>query len=190
MTLTEYASVGRVRRPHGVRGELVVEALTDEPDAIFAPGRRVFQGTHEGEVWLDPRARTPRELTVTGLRPFKEGWLITFDAVTDRTEAERWNGRHLMVPLDELSEPDEGEVFAHELIGMMLVDSGSHSELGEVVEYYELPQGLLLEFRHGDGTARLPFIDEFVEEVDREARRIVVRPPDGLLDAATPSQAD
>ena len=84
MTLPECASVGRVRRPHGVRGELVVEALTDEPDAILAPGRRVFQGTHEGELWLDPRARTPRELTVTGLRPFKEGWLVTFDSITDR----------------------------------------------------------------------------------------------------------
>lgn len=182
MTLPEYASVGRVRRPHGVRGELVVEALTDEPDAILAPGRRVFQGTHEGELWLDPRARLPRELTVTGLRPFKEGWLVTFDAVTDRNEAERWNGRHLMVPLDELSEPEEGEVFAHELIGMMMVDADSQDELGEVVEFYELPQGLLLEFRHAGSTARLPFIDEFVEEVDREARRIVVRLPDGLLD--------
>jgi 16S rRNA processing protein RimM len=178
----EYASVGRVRRPHGVRGELVVEALTDEPDAIFAPGRRVFQGTHDGTLWLDPRSRAPRELTVTGLRPFKEGWLITFDTVTDRTEAERWNGRYLMVPLGELSEPDEGEVFAHELVGMMMVDADSGLALGEVVEFYELPQGLLLEFRHGEGTARLPFIDEFVDEVDRTARRITVRPPAGLLD--------
>lgn len=183
MTRPEYASVGRVRRPHGVRGELVVEALTDEPDAIFAPGRRVFQGTHEGELWLDPLERSPRALTVTGLRPFKEGWLVTFDAVTDRNEAERWNGRHLLVPLDELSEPDDGEVFAHELVGMMIVDSGSGADLGEVVEFYELPQGLLLEFRSGDGTARVPFIDEFIHSVEREARRITVTLPDGLLDA-------
>jgi 16S rRNA processing protein RimM len=179
----EYASVGRVRRPHGVRGELVVEALTDEPGAIFAPGRRVFQGTHEGDLWLDPRSRAPRELTVTALRPFKEGFLVTFEGVADRTEAERWNGRHLLVPLDELSEPEDGEVFAHELVGMMVVDADSGDELGEVVEFYELPQGLLLEFRRGDGTARLPFIDEFVDAVDREGRRISVRLPDGLLEA-------
>lgn len=182
MAGVEYASVGRVRRPHGVRGELVVESMTDEPDAIFAPGRRVFQGTHEGELWLDPRTREPRELTVTGLRPFKEGWLVTFATVADRTEAERWNGRHLLVPLGELSEPEDGEVFAHELVGMMIVDAESGGDLGEVVEFYELPQGLLLEFKRGEGTARIPFIDEFVEDVDRAARRITVRPPAGLLD--------
>lgn len=178
----EYAIVGRVRHAHGVRGELVVEAMTDEPGAIFAPGRRVFQGTHEGTLYLDPVSRASRALTVTGLRPFKEGWLVTFDSITDRTESERWNGRHLLVPLDELSEPDEGEVFAHELIGMMIVDAESGDDLGEVVEFYDLPQGLLLEFRRGEGTARIPFIDEFVEDVDREGRRIVVRPPVGLLE--------
>ncbi len=181
-TGVEYASVGRVRRPHGVRGELVVEALADGPDAILAPGRRVFQGALAGDLWFDPRSSTPRELTVTNLRPFKEGWLVTFEGVADRTEAERWNGRHLLVPVDELSEPDDGEVFAHELVGMMLVDATDGAEIGEVVEFYELPQGLLLEFRAGSGTAQLPFVDEFVEAVDREARRISVRLPEGLLD--------
>lgn len=184
MTLPDCASVGRVRRPHGVRGELVVESLTDEPDAIFAPGSRVFQGTPDGTLWLDPRAKAPRELTVTGVRPFKEGFLITFEEITDRTEAERWNGRHLLVPVEELSEPEEGEVFAHELVGMQLVDADSASPIGEVVEFYELPQGLLLEFRTAAGLASLPFVDEFVDEVDREARIIRVRLPDGLLSNA------
>lgn len=182
MSLPDCASVARVRRPHGVRGELVVEALTDEPDAILAPGRRVFQGTHDGALWLDPRTRQPRELRVTGLRPFKEGWLVTFDAIGDRTEAERWNGRHLLIPTEELSTPAEGEVFAHELVGMLLVDADSGRELGEVVEFYEVPQGLLLEFRTPGGLASLPFVEEFVQDVDREARRITVSLPDGLLE--------
>ena len=186
MSLPDCASVGRVRRPHGVRGELVVEAFTDEPDAIFAPGRRLFQGTPDGALWLNPRARTPRELHVTALRPMMHGWLVTLDVVTDRTEAERWNGRHLMVPVDELSEPGEGEVFAHDLVGMRLLDADTGDELGEVIEFYELPQGLLLEFRGKLGVASLPFVDEFVEEVDREGRTIRVRLPDGLLDPAMP----
>jgi len=181
VTLPDCAIVARVRRPHGVRGELVVESFTDEPDAILAPGRRLFQGTHDGVLWLDPKSRTPREVHVTGLRPFKDGWLLTIDAVTDRNEAERWNGRHLLVPVEELSEPDEGEVFAHELVGMTLVDAASDETLGEVIEFYELPQGLLLEFRGEKGVHSVPFVDEFVEEVDREGRRIVVRLPDGLL---------
>lgn len=158
-----------------------MEALTDEPEAIFASGRRVFQGTHEGALFLDPRSNQPRELIVKSLRPVKDGWLITLDAVTDRSEAEKWNGRHLMVPVEELSVPDDGEVFAHELVGMQLLDADSDAPLGEVVEFYELPQGLLLEFKTATGLASVPFVEEFVAEVDREARTIRVRLPDGLL---------
>lgn len=180
--IPECAAVGRIRRPHGVRGELAMEALTDEPEAIFASGRRVFQGTHEGALFLDPRTQQPRELTVKALRPVKDGWLITLDAVADRTEAEKWNGRHLMVPVEELSAPDDGEVFAHELVGMQLLDAETDAPLGEVVEFYELPQGLLLEFKTASGLASLPFVEEFVEDVDREARIIRVRLPDGLLE--------
>jgi 16S rRNA processing protein RimM len=163
-----------------VRGELVVEALTDEPDAIFAPGRRVFRGTPEGALWVDAKTRAPRALTVTALRPFKEGWLVTFDGVTDRTEAERWDGRHLMVPVSELSEPADGEVFAHELVGMMLVDAQSGKEIGPVVEFYEVPQGILLEFKGPKGLVTVPFVDAFVRKVDRAGKQIEVTLPDGL----------
>ena len=183
MTIPDCAAVGRIRRPHGVRGEMSLEALTDEPGAILAPGRRVFQGTHDGALYLDPRTRQPRALEVKSLRPVKDGWLIAFTDITDRSEAEKWNGRHLLVPVEELAEPDEGEVFAHELVGMQLVDAESGAPLGEVVEFYELPQGLLLEFRTARGLSSLPFVEEFVDDVDREARTIRVRLPDGLLEA-------
>jgi 16S rRNA processing protein RimM len=165
-----------------VRGELSVEALTDEPDAILAPGRRLFQGTPDGALWLDPKLGTPRELHVSGLRAVKDGWLLTLDEVAGRTEAERWNGRHLLVPVEELAEPDEGEVFAHELVGMTLVDADTGLTLGEVVEFYELPQGLLLEFKGETGLVSVPFVEEFVEDVDRVGRRIRVRLPSGLLE--------
>jgi 16S rRNA processing protein RimM len=181
VSLPDCASVARVKRPHGVRGELAVEALTDEPDAILAPGRRVFQGTIDGDLWTDPKTKLPRELHVTGLRPVKDGWLLTLAEITDRTEAERWNGRILLAPVDELSEPDDGEVFEHELVGMVLVDHATRHEIGTVVEFYELPQGLLLEFSTPTGLASLPFVDEFVKLVDREGRRIEVVLPDGLL---------
>ena len=118
-----------------------------------------------------------------GIRPFKGEWLLTLDAITDRTEAERWNGRLLMVPVGELSAPDEGSVFEHELDGMMLIDADSGEEIGPVVAHYTVPQGLLLEFRAGAGLASLPFVEEFVEEVQRDERRIRVRLPDGLLEA-------
>src|SRR5450756_1458322 len=69
------AVVGRVRRAHGLKGELVVLPITDAPDAIFAPGARVFAGTPDGELAADPRTGTPRALTVKATRPFKDGLL-------------------------------------------------------------------------------------------------------------------
>lgn len=182
MTLPDCAAVGRIRRPHGVRGELLLEALTDEPGAIFVPGRRVFQGTADGQLWLDPRSKQPRELEVQSLRSTHGGWLLRIAEIADRTEAEKWNGRCLLVPVEELSEPDDGEVFLHELPGMQLVDADSGAPIGEVTDFYELPQGLLLEFSTEKGSASLPFVEEFVEDVDRDARVIRVRLPDGLLE--------
>jgi ribosomal 30S subunit maturation factor RimM len=64
---------------------------------------------------------------------------------------------------------------------MQLVDAAGGAEIGEVVEFYELPQGLLLEFRTATGLASVPFVEEFIETVDREQRRITVRLPEGLL---------
>ena len=81
--------VGRVRRAHGIRGELVVEPMTDAPDAVFAPGRRVLAGTVDGDPSADGRA-----LVVEESRPFKGGgWIVAFVGISDRNEAERWRER-------------------------------------------------------------------------------------------------
>ena len=65
---------------------------------------------------------------------------------------------------------------------MTMLDDATGASLGEVIEVYDLPQGLLLEFRGSHGVHQLPFIDTFVLDVDREARTLRVRLPDGLLE--------
>lgn len=65
---------------------------------------------------------------------------------------------------------------------MAMFDNATGASLGEVIEVFDLPQGLLLEFRGAHGVHQLPFIDAFVLEVDREARTLRVRLPDGLLE--------
>lgn len=168
--------VGRVRRPHGIRGELLIEVITDEPDAVYASGRRVL---------ADPLANEPRDdrlsLTIEHSRPFKEGLLVTFREIPDRTTAERWNGRYLMVPGDELSPPAEGEVYVHELPGMS-VELVSGEVVGTVADVFEVPQGLLLEVAREGGKVLVPFADDIVIEVDRERRLVRIDPPEGLLE--------
>jgi len=168
--------VGRVRRAHGIRGELVVETLTDEPDAVFASGRRVFVGSAAG----DP-VQPSRELHVQRSSPFKGGLIVHFDGLGDRNAAERLREHTLLVPDDEVAPPGEGEMFIHDLVGMRVV-LASGAPIGEVSEVFELPQGLMMEVRRPSDTVMLPFDERTVTAVDAEARVITVDPLEGMLD--------
>jgi len=176
----EYAIVGRVRRAHGIRGELVVEPFTDAPDAIFASGRRVFAGNTAGDL-----ARDRQELRIRSVRDFNEGLLVAFDEVPDRNAAELWRGRYLLAPQNEVPAPQEDEVYLHDLIGMR-VDLEDGTTVGSVEEVYELPLGLAMDVRRvaprQDETVLVPWDERTINSVDREARVIVVTPPEGLLE--------
>lgn len=175
----ELLAVGRVRRAHGIRGELVVEATTDEPGAIFAPGRRVFAGTVGGKP-----AHDGQELHVEHASPFKGGFIVHFREITDRSAAETWRDRYLLVPAGELPPPSEDEVYLHDMPGMQVVRT-SGELVGEVLEVYELPQGLVLELRYApprEGTVMIPFDERTVTDVDPEGRVITIDPLEGLLD--------
>ena len=172
----EFVIVGRVRKAHGIRGELVVEPITDAPERIFAPGQRVFAGTVRGELAPDRR-----ELHIDRATPFKEGLIVAFREIADRTAAEQWRNRFFLVPGGEVPPLDEGEVYVHELVGMrVLLESGA--PLGEVVEVYELPQGLAIDVRRSVGGTVLLLYEQSVLSVDRDARMLTVTVPDGLLD--------
>ena len=180
MTTPAFIIVGRVRKAHGIRGEVVVEAITDAPDAIFAPGRRVFAGTATGDV-----SPTRQELHVRSVRPLNEGMLVGFDEVPERNAAELWRGRYLLLPAGEVPAPADDEVFLHDLIGMRVALS-SGDVVGVVEELYELPQGLALDVRRAEPrdaeTVLLLYDDNTIASVDKEARVIVVTPPEGLLE--------
>jgi 16S rRNA processing protein RimM len=167
-----------VRRAFGVKGELLVEPMTNEPDAVFASGRRLFVSA------AAQAGAFPAEVVVLRSRPFKDGWLLTLDSVADRTAADRWRGVQFSAPLDELTPPADDEVYVHELEGMRVTDD-AHGDLGVVAGWYELPQGLVLEVRGPAWRADIPFNEAFTRSVDRAARHIHVELPDGLVEPAS-----
>jgi 16S rRNA processing protein RimM len=170
------AIVGLIRNAQGIRGEVVIEPLTDAPDAVFASGRRIFAGAAG-----DKTGDEERPLTVESARPFKGGMMVKFAEVADRNSAELLRGRYVFSPFDELAPPEEGEIYIHELIGMKVrLDTGQ--EMGEVGSYYELPQGLMLEVKTGRGNVLVPYRPEVVEHVDTEAREVVVKAEVGIFD--------
>jgi len=173
----EFIIVGRVRKAHGIRGELVVEPITDAPDMIFAPGRRVLAGTARGD--LAPGAR---ELHVEKTTPFKEGLIVSFREIVDRTTAEQWRHRYFLVPRAEVAALDEGEVYVHELLGMR-VELESGERVGDVVAMYELPQGLAIDIRRvGRADTVLLLYEQSVVRIDRDTKVVTVTIPEGLLD--------
>jgi 16S rRNA processing protein RimM len=171
---SSHVIVGRVRNVHGLKGELVIEPITDEPDAIFAAGRRLFVGNVRGVV-------RPEPLEIQSVRPFKGGFIVKLAGIDDRNEAELWRERYFLLPQDEITPLDEGEVYIHELEGMR-VDLASGESLGKVIATYELPQGLALDVsRSGKSSVIIPY-DRVVTSIDRESRVIVIDPPEGLID--------
>jgi 16S rRNA processing protein RimM len=164
--------VGRVGRPHGVRGELAVTPSTDEPELRLAVGE---------VLTTDPAAAGP--LTVAASRWHSGRLLLRFDGVTDRTGAEALRGTWLQAQVDPAQRPaDPAEYYDRQLVGLAVVtpDGG---RLGEVAEVVHLPgQDLLAIRREGRADALVPFVAQLVPEIDLPAGRVVVDPPAGLLD--------
>jgi 16S rRNA processing protein RimM len=169
--------VGRVRKAHGIRGELLVEPITDAPDAVFVSGRRLFAGTATGDPSPDGQ-----QLHVTAVRQHMDSIRLTIRGIADRTAADLWRGRFLLAPKDELPPPAEDEVYLHDLLGMRVMHEDGRA-LGTVADTYDLPQGLMLDVRpvNGGTTYFIPWRDEILVHVDEAARVITVHPPEGLL---------
>jgi 16S rRNA processing protein RimM len=169
--------VGHLNKPHGTKGEFFVWPLTDHPESVFAPGVVLLLGEeHENE----PNPDLPR-LRVESVRSFKKGVLVCFGGVDSRTQAELLRGRYLFQATDQLVPLQEGEFYYHDLLGMT-VATVDGVEVGSVAEVFELSPADLLEVHGPTGIVMIPYLDHIVVQVDAAQRRIVIDPPDGLLD--------
>ena len=164
--------VGRIARAHGIGGEVAVEVRTDSPDLRFAPGTVID---------TDPAERGP--LTVERARWHSGRLLVAFAGVADRTAAESL--RNTLLVADSASSPavdDEDEYWDHQLVDLA-VATVDGSPLGTIAEVLHPPGGDLLVVRRADGAELLvPFVRAIVPTVDLDAGRVLVDPPEGLLE--------
>ncbi|WP_433316783.1 ribosome maturation factor RimM [Micromonospora sp. CA-269861] len=179
--------VGRIGKPHGVRGEVTVEVRTDEPEARFAPGTvlRTEPGATPPPPTDEPGVpfRVPAELTIEEARFHQGRVLIAFDGILDRNTAEALRGTLLVVDSADVAPPDDPEEFHdHQLVGLAVVTPAGE-RLGEVARIDHAPSSDLLVLRRPEGrTALIPFVRAIVPEVDLAGGRVIVDPPAGLLD--------
>lgn len=166
--------VGRLRKPHGLKGDCTLFPLTDSPDEIFAPDREVWVVDLQGETVAGP-------FTVERSRSYHREWLVKFAGVESREALEPFRGKFLGVPPEALGPLAEDEVYLHELDGFS-VRLADDTPLGLVSAIYEVPGGLMIEVQGPKREFLLPYKKEFVRQVDRTERRLVVSLPEGLLE--------
>ncbi len=189
--------VGRITRPHGVRGEVSVEVRTDEPERRFAVG---------SVLATDPAESGP--LTVASARWHTGRLLVGFTGITDRNQAEGLRGIWLTLDSAQAGSSDDPDEFHdHELIGLAVV-TVSGEPVGRVTDVRHFGQDLLViepAGRGGTGLATagpvgpagpgptaqadgllVPFVAAIVPEVDVAAGRLVIDPPPGLLELGMP----
>lgn len=168
--------MGVVTGARGLKGELRVKAFTADPEALFDYGPLTDE---QGQASYTGR--------ISGQG--KGQLLVWLDGVRDRTAADAIKGLKLFVARDALPAPDEDEFYYSDLIGMRaeLIDG---EELGIIRWVLEAGAGASLEVDTQTGTVMVPFTKATVPVVDIEGGRVVIDPPDGLLDPPPPQVAD
>ncbi|MEZ5092186.1 ribosome maturation factor RimM [Nocardioides sp.] len=168
--------VGRIGKPHGVRGEVTVDVRTDEPERRYADGAALAVEDPRGSAFPHPT------LTVTRTRWHQGVLLATFAELTDRTAAEAARGvlLHAEIPADATPEDPE-EFYDHQLVGLAAHDLDG-TRLGEVTAVVHGAAQDLLTVRTVDGRdALVPFVAALVPEVDLAGGRVVIADRPGLV---------
>lgn len=158
-----FVAVGRIQTPHGLRGEVKVTSLTENPDR-FAPKARLWAGQ--------------QQVTVTGVREASGFVYLTLKGFNDRTSVEKFRNTLLQVPESELPELEEGEYYRFQLIGLQVFDRDG-AALGEVAEIIET--GATDVYRvtsPGKADLLLAATPDVVLEINIAAKRMTADPPD------------
>jgi len=171
MVWSNMAAVGKIARAHGNRGQVIVDLLTDFPEERFRPGSELFIERH-GRI---------EPLTLTEVRFQRDRPVMSIAGVETMDEAEALAGCELRVPVDQLAALPAGMFYRHDLIGCRVVTVDGR-DVGAVSGVEGTLHGSRLVVTGARGEILVPLASEICTTIDPAARRIVIAPPDGLLD--------
>lgn len=168
--------VGRVYRPHGVRGELKVAPETDDPARFMA-----LSMLHIGR---DVRHTASHAVEGVRFQETKRGVtaILKLEGIDSRDAAERVAKQLVFAAEDDLPPLDDDEVFVHDLIGLDVFTEAGDA-IGTVANVLALPaHDTYVVRRPGKPDAMIPDVDDFIVALNLDDERLVIRPIEGLLD--------
>lgn len=175
----EMAVVGRIVRPHGLRGDVVVHPETDFIEERFRPGASFWTRSARGD----------EQLTIGTARVQSGRPVLGFEGVSTIEQAEGLVGRELRVPEETLQPLGEGMYYLHQLAGCAVSTTGG-AHVGTVAKVDGGIGSSRLVIEGERGEILVPLASEICVEIDVDAKRIVIAPPDGLLDLNDTKKAE
>lgn len=161
-----YLVIGRIVRPHGIKGQVLVALQTDDVQR-FNHLERIFLGD------------TALPIGVQAVRPHKGGVILTLHGITTRNQAEPLRGQWVKIPADEAITLDEDEFFVFQIVGLTVLTPGG-TVIGQVEDVLFTGANDVYVVRTPHGELLLPAIADVVHRVDLAAGQIVVTVPPGL----------
>ncbi len=166
----EYLVVGSLRRAHGVRGEMVMEVITDFPERL-KPGTSVYIGS------------THRPMVIEGSRPHSEGLLVKFRGLKSPEEAARYRNQQVYVTAHDRPPLPEGQYYEHQILGFAVVEDASNEKLGTLDEIMHTgANDIYVVSRPNGGELLVPVISGVVLSLDPANRMIRVHLLPGLVE--------
>jgi 16S rRNA processing protein RimM len=161
-----FLAVGRLRRSHGLQGEMIMDVLTDFPERLSI-GKVVYIGD------------THMPIVIRSMRPKDKEILISFEEIQDPESAALFRNQYLFVRADEIPPLPEGEYYHHQLLGLTAI-SPQGENLGTLVEIIETGAKDVYVIRSDEKQDDLliPAVEPFVLQIDLDHKKIIVSPPE------------
>lgn len=163
---SEYVVVGRLRRPHGLIGEIMMDVITDFPDRL-CPQKIVYVG------------ETYQKLQIEKARRHQNSLLLTFVDYTSCDDVGIFRNKMLYVKTDSIPKLNEGEYYHHELVGLSVIDLDSGNELGTLKEILQTgANDVYILTSNDEKEILIPAIEDVIRQIDLEQRKMFVIPPE------------
>ncbi len=170
-SLPDFVIIGKITRPHGVRGTLRVEPITDDPQRFYLLS----------QIYIQNEKGTRNLYNIKNVQTADRYILLNLQEINTRNDAESLRGCYLEIPRQECVPLPEGEHYYFELIGFSVV-TNQGKVIGELLDVYSYPANDVYVVKNNEKEILIPAVDEFIDHVDYEAGIITINPIEGLLD--------